>query len=215
MRSKRLGFTLTELLVVIAIVAVLAALLLPLMATAQESSRRSACQSNLRQIATAIQFYTQDYDGTYPLETSVHVENGMPTQFDWNHALLPYIKIKDGHVFECPSHPNRGLGERHYTYNGKRLNSLIPRRPTALRFGNHEASLPSTATIWSVVDSGSIGADDSLHDLRKVSSSCGRAFFGSILHRGGGNYSFLDGHVKWLTPESAAETECQSGPPPP
>ena len=61
----------------------------------------------------AIQLYTQDYDGAYPLETSVQVENGRPTQFDWNHALLPYTKER--HIFECPSHPDRGLGERHYT----------------------------------------------------------------------------------------------------
>jgi prepilin-type N-terminal cleavage/methylation domain-containing protein/prepilin-type processing-associated H-X9-DG protein len=209
MRSDRSGFTLIELLVVIGILAVLAALLLPLIANVWESGRRRTCQSNMRQIAAAIQLYTQDYDGTYPLETSVLMENGVPTQFAWNHALLPYIK--DRRIFQCPSHPDRGLGEAHYTYNGKRLNTLVPRRPTALRFGNHEASLPASASIWATVDSGSIGPDGTLHDLRAVTSSCGRSFFGSTLHRGGGNYAFLDGHVQWLTPEAAAETDCQSG----
>lgn len=212
MERKRLSFTLTELLVVVGILAVLAAVVLPVMANARESGRRSVCQNNLRQIAVAIQLYTQDYDGTYPLETSVLIQNGVRTQFSWNHALLPYLK--DPHVFHCPSHPDRGQGDQHYTYNGKRLNTLLPQRPTALRFGNHEASLPATATIWTTVDSGGIGADDVLHDLRAVTSSCGRSYLGSTLHRGGGNYAFLDGHVAWLTPEAAAETECQSEPQP-
>jgi prepilin-type N-terminal cleavage/methylation domain-containing protein len=65
-RSRTRGFTLIELLVVIAIIAILAALLFPVFARARESARRATCLSNLKQLGTVFQMYTQDYDEVYP-----------------------------------------------------------------------------------------------------------------------------------------------------
>src|SRR5215211_2252452 len=66
MKRTRLAFTLIELLVVIAIIAILAAILFPVFARARESARRSTCLSNLKQLGTAFQMYTQDFDEVYP-----------------------------------------------------------------------------------------------------------------------------------------------------
>src|SRR5947209_5303274 len=57
------GFTLIELLVVIAIIAILAAILLPVLGAAKEKGRQAACISNLRQVATASRLYMDDYNG--------------------------------------------------------------------------------------------------------------------------------------------------------
>ena len=47
---KKSGFTLIEMLVVIAIIAMLAALIVPLIGRAQEKAKRSTCRNNLKQM---------------------------------------------------------------------------------------------------------------------------------------------------------------------
>lgn len=62
----RTGFTLVELLVVMGILAILAALLLPALASAQHAARKAVCLSNLRQLGIALHAYALEYDGRIP-----------------------------------------------------------------------------------------------------------------------------------------------------
>ena len=64
--KSRAGFTLIELLVVIAIIAILAGLLLPTLARAKETSRATACRSNLKQLIVASALYTSDHQELFP-----------------------------------------------------------------------------------------------------------------------------------------------------
>lgn len=64
--NRHSGFTLIELLVVIAIIAILAAILFPIFASAKENARTSSCASNLRQIYTGLMGYADDYQGKMP-----------------------------------------------------------------------------------------------------------------------------------------------------
>ena len=58
--TARKGFTLIELLVVIAIIAILAAILLPVLGRARESGKRASCRSNLRQMGIGSFMYASD-----------------------------------------------------------------------------------------------------------------------------------------------------------
>src|ERR1700722_13183939 len=58
------AFTLIELLVVIAIIAILAALLVPVLAGAREQARSINCRSNLKQLQICWEMYGNDNGGT-------------------------------------------------------------------------------------------------------------------------------------------------------
>ncbi len=110
---RQRGFTLIELLVVIAIIAILAALLFPVFATARGKAREIACVSNLRQIGLSIKMYAQDYDELYPWAVDPtdkftpqiwsafpDFQAQIPNMPMIHEALQTYIKSPE--LFRCP-----------------------------------------------------------------------------------------------------------------
>ena len=94
--KRKRGFTLIELLVVIAIIAILAAILFPVFAKARAAARKSACQSNLKQISLGFLMYMQDYDEQMPPWTGNHCGIYPGGAFDlaymYPNLVGPYIK---------------------------------------------------------------------------------------------------------------------------
>ena len=111
------GFSLIELLLVIAIISLLAALTFPVFARAAENARATSCQSNQKQIGSALAMYVQDYDETFPMNRFADA-NHAPTacltfslsapsaslegsSVNWKRVVMPYVQ---NHVlFQCPS----------------------------------------------------------------------------------------------------------------
>ena len=119
--SQHEGFTLIELLVVIAIIAILAALLLPALASAKSKTKGIQCMNNNRQLMLGWRMYSDEYTGvllaSLPVAASQRRVEWMTGGLDYNPGnrsnwdptvdvdkspLMPFIG-RNRAVFKCPA----------------------------------------------------------------------------------------------------------------
>jgi len=108
--SRRSGFSLVELLTVIAIIAILAAIIFPVMSIVKDRARQNQCMSNIKQIGMAMGLFKTD-NRCYPasLVPAVQDPNAAPgTYLPFDRAkssagLYPEY-LKGGFtIFHCPT----------------------------------------------------------------------------------------------------------------
>lgn len=102
---RRCGFTLIELLVVIAIIAILAAILFPVFASAKKKANQTTCLMNLKQIGLGIEMYVKDHNDVMPNFRPMRWPTNGEPRLLWR-ALYEPGYIKNMKVFLCPEMAN-------------------------------------------------------------------------------------------------------------
>ena len=110
-RVSKKAFTLVELLVVVAIIGLLISILMPALAAARESARRTQCASNMHTLAIGVMLYAQANHEAFPgIATDPQAKtdwiyfapwDGAPYDTFANGRIYPYIKNES--VYRCPS----------------------------------------------------------------------------------------------------------------
>jgi prepilin-type N-terminal cleavage/methylation domain-containing protein/prepilin-type processing-associated H-X9-DG protein len=223
-KVQRKGFTLIELLVVIAIIAILAAILFPVFAQAREKARAISCASNAKQVATAHLMYSQDYDESVNYYFSGWYDPATGTGGQWWWRLQPYIK--NWGIFQCPSVSNSSMaidpatgnfisdpGWGGFGYNYAHMSPCAVLCTPGIAPYKLAAYQRPAETIVFADGQGTCGT----HDPSVASQTIGCTLHVNVnspdecfgypnnklanRHSGGGNYAFLDGHVKWYRME--------------
>jgi len=180
-RSKTTGFTLIELLVVIAIIAILAAILFPVFASAREKARAVTCLSNMKQLGLAFHMYCMDWDETFP------------QAYQWKSRLQPYINTTE--INKCPSRPDLPW------YYGQGYN--LGFAPMGVQ-GFPEKKLgeiqnPSDKIL--VVEWDRCNAGPPCGPTGLLAGGATSFWAVCRVHNGGSNVAFADGHAKWMNPD--------------
>ena len=103
--KRQKGFTLIELLVVIAIIAILMAVLFPVLNKAREAGKRTVCFGNMKTLAMAWSMYADDNNGNIcsastGMGNTAWIRGGSEEQI-MNGVMWPYVNNLG--VYRCPT----------------------------------------------------------------------------------------------------------------
>ena len=216
------AFTLIELLVVIAIIAILAALLLPVLSRSQATAQGSQCANNQRQLILAWLLYAEE-DGDLVPHPTTWVGGDMTDPFDvTNSALLidPKVStfakyIKNPALYKCPG-DNSALVRSvsmNWRMNGTIDGGWLNGGGAAYERFKTVSQIRTPAQIFVILDERSDIINDANFcvDMSNTGNPDGigpanpywMIDYPASYHNGSGRFSFADGHVeghRWQEP---------------
>jgi type II secretory pathway pseudopilin PulG len=208
------GFTLIDLLLAMGIIAIMAALMMPELATGKSRSRQAACLKNLKQIILSFQMYSADNDGKL-VENNPLAESGgkawvlgdMKISADaTNSALIRLGKLfpyaNEVAWYRCPADPSRANDEprvRSYSMNSWVGSRYMETRPRSTGFRtfvrDSELSAVGPARIWVAADEHEASIDDAWF-LVTMDDSRPFASLPATRHQRSYGLNFGDGHAE-------------------
>ncbi len=215
---KQNGFTLIELLIVIAIIAILAAILLPVLDMAKQKAWQSSCLNNHKQLAMAWSIYKDDNNGAFAIDdpntgtgelgwTNLPswVYGDMQTPADTTNATLIqmgllYPDVNSAGIYHCPADQLSGH-DRSYSMQAQ----LAP-----YAMGQPIVVDPGYPPMYSEIQIRETSPSSTIVFLDESPNTINDGFFAVLVdasqwgtdlpaywHTHGCNFSFADGHAEY------------------
>lgn len=197
------AFSLVELLVVVAIMVGLIALLIPTVGAARDKADSARCNSNLRNVYTAMMSYVADNDGFLPAVSPYNSGKG-----DWIPELIPYFSSysndfnnlsRASKIMICPTQARRIKTRYGYTsYHTFAMNfTLGPNASPLVKNKRRFVSLPQPSNTIMVTEAGyNQGTSiDCMQPYYIVQSATYMGQYLGGVHNGANNILWCDGHI--------------------
>jgi len=219
--SRRRAFTLVELLVVIAIIAILIAMLLPVLSKAKENARAVNCQSNQRQLAQGFLLFAHDNKGQLPGNFWDRA-NAVKAHTCWllgdsttaaytdgpqKGTIFPYVARSMG-VYRCPSliegqpgHALNSNGRFDYgaflVFGGAKVTRI--RQTSRFTYPDRRQEMLATPIICD---------EDPAYGINTANMEGGHCNTDKMAHRhhGGAFYASIDTSVHWFDEPRASDS---------
>lgn len=221
------AFTLVELLVTIAVIALLAALLMPMLTAAKSNAKAGACLNNLSQLAVGWRMYADDNQGALVanLPQAANASNWVlgefssPTQATNQAGIqqgLLYSEVLNTGVYRCPADNGSNGLPRVLSYA---MNSWMGSRTMGQNAGTGKsadyrtfvreaeiAAIGAASRLWVLSDEDDGTLKDGWFRVTMDDSQPFVNFPGTRHHRGCG-LDFADGHAQILPMHTAPEKQ--------